>query len=133
MADYSTDVRNAQLDALETEIGASPILRIYTGSAPANAAAASTGTLLCEMTLPADWLTAAASGSKALAGTWSGTNVATGTAGYFRIFDSGDSQCHVQGSVSEAGGGGEMVLASTSLTLGETITINAFTFTGGNA
>jgi len=30
---FSTDVRNARLDAIETEIGTAPILRIRTGAA----------------------------------------------------------------------------------------------------
>ena len=51
---YSTAVRNAQLDAIETTIGVSPKLRILTGTAPANCAAAQTGTLLAELTLPSD-------------------------------------------------------------------------------
>jgi len=48
---YSVDVRNAQLDAVETTIGASPLLRIFTGSSPANCAAASTDTMLVEFAL----------------------------------------------------------------------------------
>ena len=79
---YSTTVRNAQLDALETAIGASAILRIYSGAMPANCAAAATGTLLAEMNLPADWMASAASGSKAKSGTWSDTAAnASGVAG----------------------------------------------------
>lgn len=132
MPSYSTDVRNARLDAQETTIGTAPILRIYSGAAPANAGAAPTGTLLCQMTLPSDWLSAAAGGVKSLAGTWSGTNVATGVAGHYRISDSGDSQVHMQGSVSAAGGGGEMIVESTSFTIGETQAVSAFTITEGN-
>lgn len=65
---YSTAVRNAELDALEAAIGTAPLLRIYSGSMPANCATAATGTLLAEMTLPSDWLTTATSGSKAKIG-----------------------------------------------------------------
>ena len=45
---YSTTVRNAQLDALETAVGVSAVLKIYdlTAGAPANCAAAITGTVL---------------------------------------------------------------------------------------
>ena len=67
---YSVTVRNAQLDAVETTVGTAPLLRIYSGSAPANCAAAASGTLLAEATLPSDWMAAASSGSKALSGTW---------------------------------------------------------------
>lgn len=66
---FSTAARNASLDAIETAIGTSPILRIRSGAAPANCAAARTGTVLATMNLPADWLAAAASGSKGLLGT----------------------------------------------------------------
>lgn len=56
---YSVPVNNARLDAVEAAIGATAKLRIYSGAAPANCAAAATGSLLCEMALPADWMTAA--------------------------------------------------------------------------
>ena len=39
----STAVRNARLDAIETAIGASAILRIRSGAVPANCAAADAG------------------------------------------------------------------------------------------
>ena len=66
----SVTARNAALDAFETAVGTAPLLRIYSGSMPANAAASATGTLLAEMTLPSDWLAAASSGSKSKSGTW---------------------------------------------------------------
>ena len=69
----STSVRNARLDQTETTIGAAPILEIRSGSVPANCAAADSGSLLASLTLPSDWMAAAASGSKAKNGTWSGT------------------------------------------------------------
>ena len=61
---YSVTVNNARLDVVETTIGASPTLNLYSGSAPANCAAADTGTLLATLTLPADWMLAAAAGSR---------------------------------------------------------------------
>ncbi|HKY51710.1 MAG TPA: hypothetical protein VJP45_10680, partial [Candidatus Limnocylindria bacterium] len=66
----SVAVRNARLDAIETAIGTSPILRIRTGAPPAACATADSGTVLAEMTLPSDWMAAAASGAKALVGSW---------------------------------------------------------------
>ena len=67
---YSTTVRNAKLDAIETAIGTAAVLKIRTGSAPANVATADSGTVLATLTLPSDWLAAASSGSKAKSGTW---------------------------------------------------------------
>jgi len=82
--------RNAILDAIEAHIGASPTLEIRSGPPPANCAAADTGALLASMTLPADWMAVAASGSKGLLGTWQDASAdATGTAGHYRIKASG--------------------------------------------
>lgn len=131
---YSTAVRNAKLDAVETAIGTSPILRIRTGSKPATCASADTGTVLATINLPSDWMAAAASASKAKSGTWSDTSAdATGTAGHFRIYDSGGSTCHIQGSVTATGGGGDMTLDTTSITSGGVVSISTFTLNAGNA
>lgn len=123
--------RNARLDALETEIGTAPILKIRTGSAPADCATADSGSVLVSITLPSDWLAAASGGTKAKSGTWSATASGTGTAGHFRIYDSGGSTCHFQGTVGA--GSGDLSLNTTSITSGQTVTISAFTLTCANA
>lgn len=131
---YSTAVRNAELDALEAAIGTAPLLRIYSGSMPANCATAATGTLLAEMTLPSDWLTTATSGSKAKNGTWQDSSAnAAGTGGYFRIYDSAGSACHIQGTVAATGGGGDLTLDNTNIAAAQNITINTFSITAANA
>jgi hypothetical protein len=130
----SVTVRNAQLDALETAIGTTPLLRLYTGTIPANCAAARTGTLLAEMTLPSDWLAAASAGSKSKSGTWQDFAAnAAGTIGYWSIHDSGGTNCHLQGSVSATGGGGEITFDNLVVALGQQIDITAFALTGGGA
>lgn len=131
---YSVAVRNAQLDAFESTTGASAILRILSGTVPATCATAQTGTLLASLSLPSDWMAAAASGSKALAGTWQDTSAdATGTAGYFRILDSTGTTCHAQGTITATGGGGDLTLDNTSIASGQTVTVTSFTLTAGNA
>lgn len=131
---YSTSVRNAKLDAVETTIGTSPILKIRSGSAPADCATADSGTVLATLTLPSDWMAAASSGSKAKSGTWQDTSAdATGTAAHFRIYDSGGTTCHIQGTVTATGGGGDMTVDNTSFASGQSFTINTFTLTSGNA
>jgi hypothetical protein len=108
----STSVRNARLDTVESTIGVSAQLKVRTGTPPANCAAADTGTVLASMTLPADWMAAAAAGSKALSGTWQDASAdATGTAGHFRIYDSAGTTCHVQGTA-----GTNVVLTTNALT-----------------
>lgn len=67
---FSVGVRNARLDAIETTIGTSAVLKIRTGAAPANVATSDSGTVLATLTLPSDWMAAASSGSKAKSGTW---------------------------------------------------------------
>lgn len=130
----STPVRNARLDAVETTIGTAPILKIRTGSAPADCATADSGTVLATLTLPSDWMAAASSGSKAKSGTWQDSSADnTGTAAHFRIYDSGGSTCHIQGTVTATGGGGDLTVDSTSFTAGQSFTINTFTLTDGNA
>jgi hypothetical protein len=128
----STTVRNARLDAIETTISTSPTLEIRSGTVPANCAAADAGTVLATLTLPSDWMAAASSGAKAIAGTWQDLSAdATDTAAHFRIKQS--TTCHLQGTVTATGGGGDMEVSSTSFTTGQSFTVNTFTLTDGNA
>lgn len=131
---YSTTLRNNQLDQIESTIGTAPILRIRTGAAPANCAAADSGTVLATLTLPSDWMAAASSGSKAKSGTWQDSSAdATGTAAHFRIYDSGDTTVHMQGTVTATGGGGDLQVDNTSFATGQNFTISTFTISAGNA
>jgi hypothetical protein len=130
----STSVRNARLDQIESTIGTSAVLKIKTGSAPADCATADSGTVLATLSLPSDWLAAAASGSKAKSGTWSDTSAdATGTAAHFRLYASDGTTCHMQGTVTATGGGGDLTLDNTSVASGQTVTITSFALTDGNA
>lgn len=131
---YSTTLRNAKLDQIESTIGTAPILEIRSGAAPANCGTADSGTLLASMTLPSDWMAAASSGSKALSGTWQDTSAnAAGTAGHFRIKDSTGTTCHMQGTVTATAGGGDMTLDNTSIAAAQAVSVTAFTVTAGNA
>lgn len=129
---YSVAVRNAMLDAIETTIGTTPILRIRSGAAPADCAAADTGTVLAEMTLPSDWMNAAASGQKTLAGSWQDAAAnASGTAGHYRMYNSAGTTCHEQGTCGQ--GSGDLSFDNTNIASGQTVTVTAFTRTAPNA
>jgi hypothetical protein len=135
---YSTVVRNAQLDSKETTIGTSPIMRLYNGTKPTNPGTALSGnTLLAEGTLPSDWQSSAGSGSKAKSGTWTligQTGAGSGTAATFgRIYASDGTTCHIQFVVSATAGGGDVTLDNNSIANGQTLTVNTFTVTDGNA
>jgi hypothetical protein len=125
-------LRSNRLDQVESTTGTSAKLRIHVGTQPATCATADSGTLLVEMSLPSDWMNAASGGTKTLLGTWSGTASGTGTAGHFRIKDSGGTVCHLQGSVTATSGGGDIELDNTSINSGQTVSITTFTLTDGN-
>lgn len=130
----TTAVKNTALDSGLDAVFNSGKFRIYTGSPP-GAAAAATGTLLVDIALPADAFGAAASSSKAKAGTWSVAAAATGTAGYFRIVTSSDTnaatenESRIEGTVTATAGGGDVTLDNTSITSGQTVTMNSFNLT----
>ncbi len=132
-AQFSVAVRNAWLDNTEVTIGTSPNLQIRTGAAPANCATADSGTLLAEITCPSDWMAAASSGTKVLAGSWTVAASGIGTAGHYRLKDSAGTTCHEQGSITATGGGGDMTVDNTSIASGQTVTITAKTLTAGGA
>lgn len=129
---FSTDVRNARLDAVETTIGASAVLKLRTGAKPANCAAADSGTVLGTLNLPADYLAAAAAGVKSKSGVWSTTGIGGGgTVGHFRLYASDGVTCKAQGTVGQ--GSGDMSLVNVVVADGQPITIDGFTLTDGNA
>lgn len=131
---YSVAVRNAQLDALETTIGTSAVLKIRTGAPPASVATADSGTVLATLTLPSDWMAAASSGSKAKSGTWEDASAdAAGTAGHWRLYASDGTTAHAQGTVTATGGGGDMLVDNVVFAAGQTFTVTGFTITAGNA
>lgn len=131
---FSTTARNAALDAIETAIGTSAVLKIRTGTVPADCGTADAGTVLATLTLPSDWLAAASGGSKSKSGTWEDTSAdATGTAGHFRIYASDGTTVHMQGTITATGGGGDMTLDNTSIASGQQVTITSFTLSAGGA
>lgn len=97
---YSTSVRNALLDSYISAVGSAPTLKFISGSAPANCAAAETGTVGLSMTLPSTWQAAASGGQTLLAGSWTGTGLAAVTVGYYRFYQG--ATCHEQGLITQA-------------------------------
>lgn len=115
-------------------------IALYSGSQPASADDAASGTLLCTITESGSGtgltFEDAASGAitKATAETWQGTAVATGTVGWFRCYAEGDdpaaastTNARFDGSVATSGG--QMNINNTSITSGATQTISSFTYT----
>jgi hypothetical protein len=129
-----TTLRNAMLDAIETTAGTAAIIKIWSGSAPSTCGTADSGTKLVEFDLASDWASAASAGAKALSSTpISATAAATGTAGYFRLYDSTPTVCHMQGTVTATGGGGDVTIDSLSIASGQTISITSWSITAPGA
>lgn len=130
----SVAVRNARLDAIESTIGTSAVLKIKTGAAPATCATADSGTVLATLSLPSDWMAAASSGSKSMSGSWADASADNaGTAAHFRLYASDGTTCHMQGTVTATGGGGDMTLDNAVLAAGQAFSITTFTLTEGGA
>lgn len=130
----STGVRNARLDAIETAAGTSAKLRIYTGATPASCAAAEGGTLLVEFSLALDWAAAASGGSKSFNNAPLSSNaVAGGIAGHFRLMSSDGLTCHMQGTVTATGGGGDMTVDNTNIAASQMVNVTSFTLNEGGA
>jgi hypothetical protein len=128
----TTAVRNAKLDAITAQIGASGFLRIYDGAVPASAnTALGAQVLLAELALSATFAPAAASGiltANAIATDPSAD--ATGVATFYRIFKNDGTTVIAQGSVATSGG--DLNLNTTSLVATGPVIISSFVFTEGN-
>jgi hypothetical protein len=123
--------RNAAADAVVDRIDAGAgagTLKIYTGSQPADADDAESGSLLVTITLSDPAYGAASAGAAALSGSPSATASGTGTAGWFRVEDSTGANVF-DGSVTATGGGGDLELDNTSIASGQTVTITSLGFT----
>lgn len=125
----SVAARNAMLDALETAIGVSAVVKLRSGAQPANNAAADSGTVIATIALASDWMAAASAGSKAFSSTPlqdpSADNA--GTLAHYRVYASDGVTCHMQGTITLTGGGGDMTVDNTSVTAGQVINITSWT------
>lgn len=124
-----TGARNAAADAVLGRIDAGAAagkLRIYTGTQPATANDAVSGTLLAEFTLPDPAFGAAASGTATAGAIASTTGLADGTAGYFRAVDSNGNGC-IDGAVGTSGA--ELNLNTLTISTGVNVSISSWSIT----
>lgn len=133
----SIPLRTSKANQLEILAGASPRLQIFTAAQPANCAAVDNGAMLANIVLPVDWLADGANGAVSKLGTWAGIGLAAAGAGvnasHFRIKDNAGTTTHLQGSISAAGGAGDMTLDNLSIAQNQNVSVNTFTLTEGNA
>lgn len=122
-----TTMCDAIVDALDAGSGAGTIA-IRSGSRPALPTDTATGTLLVTITCADPAFGAASNGVATISDPAAQNAVATGTASWFRAFDS-DGNAKWDGSVTATGGGGDLTLASTSITSGQPVDITGGTIT----
>lgn len=126
----------AGLDAILAKLNVSAAaghIKIFTGTAPVTCGTADSGTLLSTLTLSVTSFPASVDGSttglmNATANTITAdTNAAaTGTAGYFRGYDSA-GVCVIQGTVGTSAA--DMILNTTSIVAGSTVSITSWVVT----
>jgi hypothetical protein len=116
------------VDLLDAGSGAATI-EIRSGSQPATANTTATGTLLATFTLADPAFGAASSGVATMASTpRTTTGVAAGDAGWFRAKDSSGTAVY-DGSVTATGGGGQIELATVTISVGLTVELTSATVT----
>ena len=150
----SAGLRNKLLGAASgqgslKQILANGQIRIYTGSQPATAEEAETGSLLCTITLASAEMTSGTATNGINLGNadngtvgkaaevWSGVNAATGTAGWFRWYPNdfdaqmgaatAGNKIRIDGRCGTAAS--QMNLSSTSLVSGVTTTVDSVALT----
>lgn len=130
---FAINTANAILDEITTAIDGGTgagVIRLYSGTVPANANTALSGnTLLAELTCSDP--SASAANNKTLtlnAITQDASADATGNATFFRVFDSSNNVV-LQGTVSAVGGGGDLQMNTVSVVAGGPVQITSCTFT----
>lgn len=128
---YSTIAKNATANALAAAISAAGrgYVQIRSGSRPATADTAVTGTLLATITLTTTAFSDAVGGLITANGVPLTANVvASGTASWFRVYK-GNGVAVLDGSVSETGGDGDMQIDNLTFVSGGTVSLQAFSLT----
>lgn len=122
-------VRNAMLDAITTQAGASALLRIYDGTRPATGGTATNK--LAELTCNATFAPASSGGVLTLNAITNANALLTGTATWFRLVKSDGTTIITDGNVGTSGS--DLNLNTTSIVSGGPVAVSSFTITAGNA
>lgn len=123
----STLARNGEGDAFTAAVGNAGKLSILTGAVPANCAAAETGTLLAQHTLGSPFAPAASGGVVSPTLPANVNAVATGTAGYYRVYKADGTTCVGQAPIAD------ITLNTTAIVLGGPVAVNSWSITIGGA
>lgn len=127
--------RQTRADTWTTRAGNAALLRIYSGSQPADADTAASGTLLAELTCGTPFAPAASSEGVLTLGaiTQDPLANAAGTAGWFRVVKADGTTCVCDGTVTVTGGGGQLELVTVTIALNQPVQVSSFVITEGGA
>ena len=127
---YSNGTRDAQQNGLITYAGTGALIKLYTGTQPANANTALSGnTLLVTLTIAGAFGTDS-NGTLTFSTVTNGTAVASGTATFFRIYKSDGTTVVMDGSVGTSSA--DLVLNTTTVATNDTVAISSGTIVRGN-
>ena len=126
----STSQRNAMAQALEDDMGGTPVLKIFTGAAPTNDTDPNSGTELVSINLPVDAFNVS-NGVLALSSAVNGTGIADGSAGHYRLYNTDGTTVAQQGAVGQ--GSGDLSIDNVSIAIGQTVNLNGYSLTMPNA
>jgi hypothetical protein len=123
---YSVTHRTNAMTQLATDVGTSAVIKIWTGTVPANCGTADSGTLLVTFAGNVTQFGTAAAAVLTVSAIANAVAGNTGTAGYFRIYPTAATSTNavVQGTV-----GVDMTLTNTSITNGQTCAFTSMTVT----
>jgi hypothetical protein len=125
-------LRQTRGGTINTRAGTSAVIRIYSGSQPADADTAASGTLLATLTGNAGGFgTTSSEGVLTASAVTSANAVATGTAGWFRVLASDGTTVVFDGGCATSGE--VMTMPSTSITSGQPVQITSIVITEGQA
>ena len=126
---YSTELRNAKMDAITTIAGATAKLEIYAGTDSAGTANAE-GTLLATFTCGSPFAPAASVGVLSPTLPAATTGAATGTAGWARLTKTDGTTAVIDLTVGTSAA--QIILNTLGITLGGAVSISSWTITDGN-
>jgi hypothetical protein len=131
---HSTPLKNFSIDSgFGSAFDTTGRLNIYTGAQPATPDTAASGTLLGTLTLSADAFAVSSGGSASINTVTSATAVASGTAGWFRFFRTGDTAPGSAGNGTtdrrmDGTIGTDMTIDNAAVVSGGTLAVSTFTY-----
>ena len=126
---YVAALRNAQLDAITTFVGNGGKVQLYTASRPATGGTATTA-LVNVFTCGSPFAPAASGGVLSPTLPAASTGSAAGTAAWFRLFKTDGTTICIDGSVGTSAA--DMIVNTTTISIGVAVSITAWTITRGN-